>query len=72
MRHPIWILDSFFTPLPHASASRGQEFGGDIPFRIESFKVSHSLYCLTVGLCTCSLLRQEETSVMLKEHLVEQ
>ena len=43
----------------------GEGFDGDIPFRTECFKVSHTLY--NVCLCICSHLLQEEASLVMAD-----
>lgn len=46
-------------------------FDGDIPFRAERPKVSHSAQCLAVGLCVCSHVLQEEASLVMVEQGID-
>jgi hypothetical protein len=53
--------------LPWSSLCPDGEFDGDLPFKTECSKVSHSLQCLAVVLSMCSHSLQDETSLMMAE-----
>lgn len=57
---PVSFSAGFFEP-------QGEENHGDFPFRAKGSNVSHSVYCLFVGLCTCSYLLKEKAFLRMTE-----